>query len=247
MGERYEVEKVFHDRKAQAVQKDFLYSCGILLKPDSYAYKLLEPLEGKVVLDLGCGSGHHSVVFAKRGAYVYAIDLSPEMVRKAREFAEKEGVADRITILEMNAEALEFPNETFDIVFGHSILHHLDLEAARVGIYRVLKRGGKGIFLEPLGHNVFINIFRKITPHRRTPTEKPLLMEDILFFAEPFSSVCHREFFFLALCALPLLALPRKKLFEKTFSCLSKLDELLLAWCPNLGRWAWVTVVEVVK
>lgn len=168
------------------------------------------------------------MAFAKRGAYVYAIDLSPEMVRKAREFAEKEGVADRITILEMNAEALEFPNETFDIVFGHSILHHLDLEAARVGIYRVLKRGGKGIFLEPLGHNVFINIFRKITPHRRTPTEKPLLMEDILFFAEPFSSVCHREFFFLALCALPLLALPRKKFFKKPFLAFRSLTSFFL-------------------
>jgi len=247
MPDKYEVGKKFHDQKAQISKKDFVYSQGVLEKADSYAYRLLEPLENKVVLDLGCGSGHHTIAFAKRGAYVYGVDISPEMVRKAMKLAEQQGVANRVTILEMNAEALEFPDETFDIVFGHSILHHLDLEVARSNIYRVLKKGGKGVFLEPLGHNVFLNLFRRMTPQRRTPTEKPLRMEDILLFAEPFSSLSHREFFLLALCTLPLLFLPGKKLFKKTFSWFPRLDDHFLLRWPGIGRWAWVTVVEVIK
>jgi SAM-dependent methyltransferase len=156
------------------------------------------------------------------------------MVRKAREFAEKEGVADRITILEMNAEALEFPDETFDIVFGHSILHHLDLEAARVGIYRVLKRGGKGIFLEPLGHNVFINIFRKITPHRRTPTEKPLLMEDILFLLNlfPVCAILNFSFWLCAPCRSSLYQ--RRNSLKEPFLAFRSLTSFFLRGARSL-------------
>lgn len=244
---RHRVEKNFHDQKAVTTGKDFLYSQEILNRADLYVYQLLEPLEGKVVLDLGCGSGHHAVAFAQRGAFVYAIDISSGMVEKAKELAKQQGVEDRITVLEMNAEALQFPNETFDIVFGHSILHHINLEFARSNVYRVLKQGGRGVFLEPLGHNVFVNLFRKLTPHRRTSTEKPLKMEDLSFFAEPFSSFSHREFFLTALCILPLFFLSNKKFVRKTFLWLSQLDDQFFIRWPILSRWAWVTVLEVIK
>lgn len=244
---RYQVEKDFHDRRAAENDVVGLYSYGILAAADRYAYELPGPLQGKVVLDLGCGGGHHAVAFAERGAFVYAVDLSPGMVEKAKNMAKEKGVEARVTALQMNAEALEFPDETFDIVFGHSILHHLNLELARSEVHRVLKRGGKGVFLEPLGHNIFINLFRKITPGRRTSTEKPLRMRDVLFFAEPFSSLKHREFYLLALSALALFPFPNKRPFQKAFAWLSKLDDHLLAQWPILGRYAWVTVFEVMK
>jgi len=243
---RYQVEKTFHDMKAEHEECDFLYSQGVLHKADLYAYQLLEPLNGKVVLDIGCGLGYSSMLFAKKGAYVNGIDISPKMIERAKEAAVVYGVSERTNFYVMNAEALEFANETFDIVYGHSILHHLDLGKARTEIYRVLKKGGKGVFLEPLGHNLFINLFRKLTPHRRTPTEKPLKIKDILFFAEPFSNLHHREFFLFALFSLPLLIFSNK-LFKKIYNNLSELDNVIMSKCPEIGRWAWVSVIEVIK
>jgi len=183
MDKRYQIERIFHDLKAEHKEYDILYSQGVLHKADLYAYQLLETLNSKVVLDIGCGLGYNSILFAKQGAYVYGIDISPKMIEKAKELADNYGVGKRTHFIVMNAEALEFADETFDIVYGHSILHHLDLGKVRTEIYRVLKKGGKGVFLEPLRHNLFINLFRKLTPHRRTPTEKPLKIKDILFFA----------------------------------------------------------------
>jgi ubiquinone/menaquinone biosynthesis C-methylase UbiE len=243
---RYQVEQTFHDMKAEHEECDFLYSQGVLHKADLYAYQLLEPLNGKVVLDIGCGLGYSSMLFAKKGAYVNGIDISPKMIERAKEAAVVNGVSERTNFYVMNAEALEFANETFDIVYGHSILHHLDLGKARTEIYRVLKKGGKVVILEPLGHNLFINLFRKLTPHRRTPTEKPLKIKDILFFAEPFSNLHHREFFLFALFSLPLLIFSNK-LFKKIYNNLSELDNLIMSKCPKIGRWAWVSVIQVIK
>jgi ubiquinone/menaquinone biosynthesis C-methylase UbiE len=246
MDKRYQIEQKFHDEKAEHKESDFLYSQGVLHKADLYAYQLLEPLNGKVVLDIGCGLGYNSILFAKQGAYVYGIDISPKMIERAKETAVNHGVSERISFCVMNAEALEFADETFDIVYGHSILHHLDLEKARTEIYRVLKKGGIGVFLEPLGHNPFINLYRKLTPHRRTPTEKPLKIEDILFFAEPFSNLHHREFFLFALFSIPLLIFSTN-MFRKIYNILADFDNFVMSKFPKLGRWAWVSIIQVTK
>lgn len=190
------LEREFHDRKATIGFRKDHYAWGILDKADKYAYDLLGDLQDKVILDLGCGVGHHAIRFAQRGAIVYAIDLSAKMVEKAKSIAKENSLDDRVKILQMDAEELQFADETFDLVFGRSILHHTRLELTRTQVHRVLKQGGKGIFLEPLGHNPFINLFRKLTPQRRTPTERPLKIEDVIFFSELFSVLRYQEFYY---------------------------------------------------
>ncbi len=244
---RIRTERDFHDKMAITTGHRGSYWSGILSRADHYAYDLLgSSLDGKVILDLGCGSGHHAINFAGKGATVYAIDLSPGMVQVAADAVRQKGLDGRVLVLEMNAEELLFPEEMFDVVFGHSILHHTNLELTRAQIYRVLKRGGRGIFLEPLGHNPFINLFRTLTPQCRTPTEKPLRYADLLFFAEPFSAFYHREFYMAALIAVAFLPFG-KQAFQKVLNWLSRVDDILLNRWPALGRYAWVTVFEVVK
>lgn len=220
---------------------------GILFIADRYAYNLLSgSLEGAVLLDLGCGRGHHTINFAEKGATVYAIDLSPGMVKATAKAVEQRGLDNQVHVMEMNAEELLFPEEMFDIVFGHSILHHTNLKLTRAQVYRVLKRGGIGVFLEPLGHNPFLNLFRRLTPRRRTPTERPLKMKDLLFFAEPFSCFHHREFYIIAWIALALLPFSRWA-FQRTLNYLVCIDDFLLYRWPAFGAYAWVTVFKVVK
>jgi ubiquinone/menaquinone biosynthesis C-methylase UbiE len=68
------------------------------------------------------------------------------------------------------------------MVLGVSILHHTDPFGAGSEVSRVLKPGGRTLFIEPLAHNVFLRIFRWLTPSRRTPTEQPMPVKQIKDF-----------------------------------------------------------------
>src|SRR5690349_1537364 len=58
-------------------------------------------VRGKTVLDIGCGSGHYEVEYAKRGAAkVTGIDFAPGMLELARQLTQREGVADRCEFLQ---------------------------------------------------------------------------------------------------------------------------------------------------
>ena len=219
---RAETEKQFHDAKAtMSAKSDPIYSLGILEKADKYAYGLLGDLKDKIVLEIGCRTGEHAIRFAKGGALVYPIDVSPRMVEQASQRLEEEGLGNQIIVREMNAEKMEFADSTFDVVFGHSVLHHTDLALTRGEVHRVLKEGGIRVFVEPLGHNPLINLFRRLTPHRRTPTERPFIWDDLLFWGQPFSSSTHWEFYLIALAAVVLLPFRNRKLFQSAVKILS--------------------------
>jgi SAM-dependent methyltransferase len=71
------------------------------------------------LLDLGCGTGIDAVHLARRGYRVRAIDTSPRMVARTRARASHEGVADRVTAMELGIEALDrLGGETFDGVYS---------------------------------------------------------------------------------------------------------------------------------
>ena len=62
---RIDIEKRFHDEKATASGKgDPIYGLGILEIPDRYAYSLFGDLVGKMVLEIGCGTGENAVKLA---------------------------------------------------------------------------------------------------------------------------------------------------------------------------------------
>lgn len=78
----------------------------------------------------------------------------------------------------MDAHCLDFPDNTFDMVFGDAILHHLNFGTAVEELYRVLKPGGEIVFVEPLARNPVGKLVRRLTPYARTPDEKPLDKEE---------------------------------------------------------------------
>jgi len=118
---------------------------------------------------------------------------------------------------------------------------------SRQEVHRILRPGGRAVFLEPLHHNPVIRVFRRCTPSRRTATEKPLRWEDIAFFAEPFSGCSYREFYLVALAAFAFLPLRNKDLFQTALRTLGRVDDALLARWPGLGKYAWVIVMQLVK
>jgi 2-polyprenyl-3-methyl-5-hydroxy-6-metoxy-1,4-benzoquinol methylase len=114
----------------------------------------LGDVSGKRVLDCGCGTGFATVLFARKGARVTAFDISSQYVELARRRIEHNAVQDQIDWLgTMGLETIEFPDESFDIVYGGHILHHTRLDRSVPQVARVLRDRGKGVFIETLATN----------------------------------------------------------------------------------------------
>ena len=96
------------------------------------------------VLEIGCGTGLFTrKVFEATKAKIIATDLSEALLEQARE-----SLAEA-TFQSEDAMNLSFADQSFDVVFGNSILHHLDFTKALTEINRVLKPGGRIAFAEP--------------------------------------------------------------------------------------------------
>jgi len=99
----------------------------------------------------------------------------------------------------MDACHISFKDESFDLVVGKEVLHHLDVGIVAAEINRILKKGGKAIFVEPLAHNPISNLWRKMTPKRRTASEWPLSYAEIHEMGRNFVSTTYEEFDLLTL------------------------------------------------
>ena len=98
---------------------------------------LLEPKEGEKILDLGCGDGTLALEILKYGANVECVDLSQEMVKKAKE----KGLDAKV----MSATNLSYTNK-FDAIFSNAVLHWVkDAKLAVKNIAKALKSGGRFI------------------------------------------------------------------------------------------------------
>ncbi len=107
----------------------------------------LGPLEpGKRVLDIGSGAGTDSLVAAQMigpEGSVTGIDMTPEMIEKARAAAAAMGLAN-VTFIEADAERLPFDDGAFDIVISNGVIDLIpDKDAVFSEIFRVLVPGGR--------------------------------------------------------------------------------------------------------
>ena len=98
--------------------------------------------KGLRVLEIGCGLGTDGAQFAQAGADYTGIDLTDaaiELAQKRFELFDLSG-----TFQTDDAERLSFPNNSFDLVYSHGVLHHTpDINAAIAEIHRVLRPGGR--------------------------------------------------------------------------------------------------------
>lgn len=111
----------------------------------------VELKEGGVVLDLGCGAGLDLYLYAKAvgsGGKVYGLDISEDMVNKARQNMEKTGLKN-VEILTGESGQLPFSDNFFDVVASNGIYNlSPDKEAVMREVFRVLKQGGRTVFCE---------------------------------------------------------------------------------------------------
>ena len=106
--------------------------------------EMLPELEGKKVLDLGCGFGWHCRYVREQGAdSVIGIDISEKMIQKAREMTDD----SRVSYKKVPIEDIHFKEETFDFIFSSLAFHYVEpFELICEKVFRYLKSGGSFVF-----------------------------------------------------------------------------------------------------
>lgn len=103
-------------------------------------------LRDKSVLEIGCGVGSSSIIFALDGAKVTASDLTDAAVAITKSKFAVLGLNGNF--VQADAEHLSFPDNHFDVVFSSGVLHHTPgTEQAVKEIYRILKPGGEAVVM----------------------------------------------------------------------------------------------------
>ncbi len=147
MKNEYDNESFFEEYAKMSRSKEGLSAAGEWhqLKP------LFPPLQGKTVLDLGCGYGWHCKFAAEQGAVrVLGLDLSQKMIDEAK----ARNTAEQITYGVCGIEEYEYPENQWDLVVSNLALHYIEnIEEVFQKVYRTLKPGG--VLLFNIEHPVF--------------------------------------------------------------------------------------------
>ena len=101
---------------------------------------------GLRVLEIGCGIGTDGAQFSEAGADYTGVDLTEAAIELATNNFKTRDLRGEFRVAD--AENLDFPDESFDLVYSHGVLHHTpDIVAAVGEIHRVLKPGGRAIVM----------------------------------------------------------------------------------------------------
>jgi SAM-dependent methyltransferase len=163
-------------------------------EPDPWERSVLEaalPVDGLRVLDLGCGDGELTFRLLDAGARVTALDISPAMVELVRGRLARYRPYTNADLVVAPAETTGLPDASFDVIVGKFVLHHVDLEGAVDELVRLLRPGGRGVFVETSAFNPVLALARKHIVQRGrfgtsscgTPDEHPLTRADVRMIA----------------------------------------------------------------
>ena len=178
-------------------------------------------LRGKLILDVGCGTGVFSLIFSNLGGVVVGFDLSSRMIHLANLSSKMSEVREHPNFLVADVDSLPFRDDLFDLAFANDFMHHLeDMETAIEMIARTVHPGGTVIDIEPNGSSPFgllvsllretdrgipscnrINLRRVFSEHdlldvkiRGFSFSHPIMPLGLLNFLEPIEAILERTF-----------------------------------------------------
>jgi SAM-dependent methyltransferase len=237
-------EREFHDAR---------FSDGIGARPQDGFYRAVRDAQdvfnseieacvsaGGYGLEIGCSTGDNLERLLKKHTFdSYGIDISANAVEAARRRLAHFSPSPKIDV--MDANKLSYRDESFDFCFGSGVMHHLQLPQAFVEARRVIKTGGKLIFMEPLATNPLIQLYRRMTPADRSADETPLTSAHITAIHSIARDVKMEFFGFFTLAGLALAPCPP---FQTRFMRLARWMDRMLFKVPGAWRLAWVVIIK---
>lgn len=206
---------------------------------------LLSGLAGRRVVVVGSSDGG-VIPLARDKVYVEGIDISPVSIEKLRATIEKQGLTGYASARVMDAEALEYPDGSVDVISCSGVLHHLDTERALRSWARCLKDDGYVVLFEPLAFHPVAALFRLLTPSMRTPDEHPLRSRDFALMRKYFRDADVSYYGLTTVCCAAISVLPRAgRLARKLLPMFEAIDGALLTTLPFLKRFCWLTVARL--
>ena len=237
-------EKEFHNElqsQSKGRFENIFYKAIFNSNEDFFQFLELNAINAEV-LDFGCGIGSSlEKVLKFSPKKITGIDISEVSIRKAKNKIKETEL--EVELLVDNCEQTKFNSNSFDIVYGTGILHHLNMSMCLDEIKRVLKPGGNLIFIEPLGTNPLINFYRKLTPKSRSKDEHPLVKLDFDLIEKKFINTQLKYYGFLTLIFFPFYKSPKN---SNIFQFLKKIDQFLFK-LNIFKRFAWSVLIIAQK
>lgn len=215
-------------------------------RSDRQFLELIGDVGGRRVLELGSGNGVLSVYFAKMGGHVTAVDSSRTGVQNTIRLASINGVTNKIDAYRLDAIDVSTLDESFDLVVGRFVLHHIEpFDVFADALLDVTKEGGRGIFRENSARNRLLMFFRSFAvgrfgiPKYGDFEEHPLEAREIEVLRQRFGylRIHYTEFKFFRMINDYLLRRGQWDVF-------SGMDRWIYEHCPMLHKYSYTQIVE---
>lgn len=156
--------------------------------PRREALDQIGEVRGLRILDYGCGLGTLGMYLSSCGGHVWGFDLSHEATDTANDAAQRYWLSAKFET--MDAENLSYPDDFFDLVVSFGVLHHvIKYRRANTELLRVMKPGGRAVFVETLWDNPLINLVRRFTVAEEDAGDAHLTERNIREFGENFGEL----------------------------------------------------------
>lgn len=172
----YDEGNVFETSKGWQLRFLHVFRCPNAVRQEADLDALLHRyIPGANVLEIGCGDGQLAAgLLALEPKRVLGIDISKRFIEKAQTRAVPDRLEFRVDDVSSDIDG------KFDVIFGRSILHHLDYQGVLTRLKEHnLNPDGVMIFTEPLGENLLSRLYHFFVPASQTDDERPFMRRDL--------------------------------------------------------------------
>lgn len=203
----------------------------------------------KYVLDYACGQGNWAIYFALTGARkVVGFDLSPVGIEIGMKTVREQDLIDKVTLVQMDATNLKFPDDEFELVIGNGVLHHtIKYDGIFENLHRVMKPGSSAYFLENLADFPLWRLWWRIKG--QVPEgDVPIFSKEVKEKAHMFSKVeIIGDTFFHSIKTVVYKRHGMTPIRRRILRFSYGIDQILFKLIPSLRAWGSFSVIILTK